>query len=397
MPSPVFVRIIASFLLLTACQSQSAALQPQTIPVSRLATPTLHPATQAQIDQVIQTAMQKQGLVGLALGLVENGKITALKGYGWADQEQQQAVTTDSSFRWASISKTITAVLSLQLVEHGRLDLDRNIQEIWPAYRNAQGWPVSQRQLLGHLAGVGSYDDVPGWREGLQKYQARSLPPELQGADMVLASADVFAFAPLMSAPGSAYRYSTFGSMLAGAVLAKAGSAPYLQQFEQRIRAPLGLRSLQADYQAQTIPNRVSGYYREQNQLKKRPDSDVAWKLAGGGFTSNIGDLTRYMQALINQELVQPTSYREMWSAQQTTAGKPTGYGLSFAISQQGQEREVGHFGAQENTRTVISFLPDSKRGVALMCNSEWANLAPIRDALLDLLKKNAAALATAS
>lgn len=376
--------VLPSFLLIAACQSRTVAPE-QPLQFTRQSQQTPREA----LDQVIQNAMQEQKLVGLALGVVENGKITYLKGYGWADNESQQPVTTDSSFRWASISKTVTSVLSMQLVEKGKLNLDAPIQTYWPAYRNPQGWPVSQRQLLGHLGGVGNYDDVPGWRDGLKTYQARSLPAELQGADMVLASADIFAFAPLMSPPGNTYRYSTFGSMLAGAVITQAGSSPFLQQFDQRIRQPLGLTTMQPDQMKVSIPHRVSGYYRDQGQIQKRSDEDVSWKLAGGGFTSNVGDLTRYMQALINQELLPPAAHQEMWTSQSTSEGKKTGYGLSFSVARHGQDIEIGHFGSQEKTRTVMSFLPEKKAGVVIMCNSEWANLGPIRDALLDALKSS--------
>ncbi len=246
MPFPHFLKALPALLLMAACQSRSAVLLPVNSPPGLPSQNAQFTRQSAQapreaLDQVIQNAIQQQNLVGLALGVVENGQITYLKGYGLADNETQQPVTPSSSFRWASISKTVTSVLSMQLVEQGKLNLETPIQAYWPEYHNTQNWPVTQRQLLSHLAGVGSYDDVPGWRDGLQTYHARALPAELQGADMLLASADVFAFAPLMSAPGSAYRYSTFGSMLAGAVISQAGSAPYLQQFEQRIRQPLGL------------------------------------------------------------------------------------------------------------------------------------------------------------
>jgi serine beta-lactamase-like protein LACTB, mitochondrial len=392
MPLSRVFAVLPSLLLLAACQSRAAVLpslntntgiSAQSSPFNRQN----QQSPRENLDQVIQNAMQQQQLVGLALGVVENGQITYLKGYGLADNENQQPVTPDSSFRWASISKTVTSVLSMQLVEQGKLNLESPIQTYWPQYRNAQGWPVTQRQLLSHLAGVGSYDDVPGWRDGLKTYQARSLPAALQGADMLQASADVFAFAPLMSPPGSAYRYSTFGSMLAGAVITQAGNAPYLQQFEQRIRQPLGLTSMQPDQSTKSIPYRVSGYYREQGQIKQRSNDDVAWKLAGGGFTSNVGDLTRYMQALINQELLPAAAHQEMWTSQTTSEGKKTGYGLSFSVARHGQDTEIGHFGSQEKTRTVLSFLPEKKLGVVIMCNSEWANLGPVRDALLNSLK----------
>lgn len=377
---------LTSFLLLVSCQSRAAT----TVSTSPLVqSQFVSQNTHTKLDHIIKKAMEQQKLVGVALGVVEDGKITYLKGYGWADQATQQPVTLDSSFRWASISKTVTAVLSMQLVAQGHLQLDASIAKYWPDYRNAQGWPVTQRQLLGHLGGVGNYDDVTGWQAGLQNYHRRQLLPEVQGANMVLAASDIFASAPLMNPPGEVYRYSTFGSMLAGAVVEKAGAASYVQQFENRIRQPLGLTSMHPDYGGLQLPHRVSGYYQAQGQIHERQDEDVSWKLAGGGFTSNVGDLTRYMQALINQELLTPEAYPEMWTAQKTLAGKATGYGLSFAVSRQEGLTEIGHFGAQEKTRTVMSFLPERKLGVVIMCNSEWANLAPVRTELLSALLKN--------
>ena len=337
------------------------------------------------IDQVITQAMQEQKLVGLALGLVEQGQITYLKGYGWADQEDKVAVTEQSSFRWASISKPVTSVLSMQLVEQGKLNLDSDIRSYWPEYRNAQGWPVTQRQLLSHLGGVGSYDDVPNWQTRLQEYQQAR--PTTEPPNMVQA-AHIFAFAPLMTLPGTEYRYSTFGAMLAGAVLSKASGQSYLQQFEERIRQPLKLTSTRPDIQSQFIPYRVSGYALHNGQISKQAAQDVSWKLPGGGFTSNVADLTRFMQALINQELINQKSETEMWTSQQTSSGKKTGYGLSFGLSELYQQRRVEHFGAQQNTRTAMSFLPDQKLGLVIMCNSEWANLAPIRDQLYAVLQQ---------
>lgn len=346
--------------------------------------PPLNATELKEIDQLVSETLDHEQWVGLALGLIENGQITYLKGYGWADRESKTAVTPQTHFRWASLSKPVTAVLSAQLVEQGKLDLDRDIRAYWPDYHNAQGWPVSQRQLLGHLAGIGHYDEVSGWREGLQKY--RQQVDSAHEVDQLQAAADLFAFAPLLSRPGTAYHYSSFGYILAGAIVAQAGGQSYLQQFNQRIRQPLKLTSMQPDLNGVEIPYRVSGYYRQGTQIQKRGDDDVAWKLAGGGFTSNIGDLARFTQALINHELLSPQSEQQLWSSQQTVTGTATGYGLGFAISKLHGQRRIGHLGAQSKTRTSLSFLPERKIGVVLMCNSEWANLSPLQDRIYEVL-----------
>lgn len=348
------------------------------------------PSRYLQIDQLVLRAMDQQDLVGVALGLVEDGQLTYLKGYGWADKESREAVTLNSSFRWASISKPVTAVLSLQLVEQGKLDLDQDIRSYWRSYHNAQGWKVTQRQLLSHLGGVGHYDDVAQWGEGLKRYLKNDSRPENGGADMVAAASQIFASAPLMSRPGTQYRYSTFGAMLAGAVLTQAGGMPYLEQFQTRIAQPLGLTSTQPDRLGQHIPYRVSGYYRDNQVIKKRLPDDVAWKLAGGGFTSNIHDLTRFMQALLNQELVNATSSQALWQSQQTLDGKKTGYGLSFGIAERDHQPLIEHSGSQTQTRTWMSLMPQEKNGVVLMSNSEWADFGPLRNQILDALRAGA-------
>lgn len=348
------------------------------------------PSRYLQIDTLVQKAMDQGQWVGLALGVVENGQLTYLKGYGWADQESREAVTLDSSFRWASISKPVTAVLSLQLLEQGKLDLDQDIRHYWRSYNNAQGWKVTQRQLLSHLGGVGHYDDIPQWGVGLKHYLKHTSRPENGGADMVAAAQQIFASAPLLCRPGTQFRYSTFGSILAGAVLTQAGGQPYWEQFQSRIAHPLGLTSVQPDRLGQYIPYRVSGYYRDSKGIHKRPPDDVAWKLAGGGFTSNIYDLTRLMQALINRELLTEASTRAMWQSQTTLDGKKTGYGLSFGVGERDHQPLIEHSGSQTQTRTWMAFLPQEKRGVVLMSNSEWADLHGLSRSILDALRAGA-------
>jgi len=76
------------------------------------------------VDQAVTQQMERQKAVGVAVGVIRDGKVAYLKGYGFPDREQQFAVSTKSMFRWALISKTRTAIAAMQLVEEGRLDLN---------------------------------------------------------------------------------------------------------------------------------------------------------------------------------------------------------------------------------------------------------------------------------
>jgi len=377
---PVSARLLLSCLLCFWLSCPPA----QALPVSQ----------QQQVDQLIQATIDSQHLVGLALGVVKNGEIAYLKGYGWANREQRQAVTLRSRFRWASVSKPVTAILSMQLLEQGQLALDQPITRWLPDYQNPQGWPVTQRQLLSHQAGIGHYADVPEWSAGLRTFRQAVRSQQVAPTDMQAASALIFGKSPLLFRPGSAYHYSTFGYLLAGAVLSAAGQQPYLQQFNERIAQPLGLTSMVPDFANQQIPERVAGYYQTGQTLKARdPQHDVSWKLAGGGFTSNVHDMTRLMQALIRHELIQAQSAQLMWTPQTTSTGKVTHYGLGFGLSRPHGTRQqswlrVGHSGSQEATRTDMHFWPEQRFGLVLMSNSEWAELAPVREQLYALLNK---------
>ncbi|MDP7177424.1 MAG: serine hydrolase domain-containing protein, partial [Verrucomicrobiota bacterium] len=78
-----------------------------------------------RVDHAMRDEMARQGLVGLAVGVIQDGEITHLNGYGLADREQRVPVTRQTMFRWASISKSIAAVAAMQLWERGDLDLER--------------------------------------------------------------------------------------------------------------------------------------------------------------------------------------------------------------------------------------------------------------------------------
>ncbi len=83
-----------------------------------------------RVDHAMLDEMARQELVGLAVGVIQDGQIKYLKGYGMADREQRVPVTRQTMFRWASISKSITAVAAMQLWERGDLDLEREPRRV---------------------------------------------------------------------------------------------------------------------------------------------------------------------------------------------------------------------------------------------------------------------------
>ncbi len=326
----------------------------------------LTPSQRKAVDEAVITQMQQQHLVGLSMGIIQDGVVAYTAGYGLADREAGTPVTADTMYRWASISKPLTAVAAMQLVDANNLDLDADVRALVPEFPE-QVSPITTRQLLGHLAGVVHY------RNGPVVPTQRDYAEPHPHADVVQAL-DTFKASPLVSDPGEAFNYSTHGYILASAVVQRAGKERFAWQVKSRIADPLGMQSLQPDYQWVDIPNRAKGYRKLAGMIVASDDSDVSWKLGGGGWISTIGDLSRFAAGLMGDALLPADAKVAMWTPQRTADGTATGYGLGFGVSGAGANLKVSHTGAQAKTRTIMSIWPAKRSGVVIMTNSEWVD-----------------------
>ncbi len=321
----------------------------------------------AKVDAAVAAEMTRQEAVGCAFGILRDGKVVYLKGHGWADREKKVPVTTDTLFRWASISKTITAVAAMQLVEQGKLDLDQDVRFYVPEFPD-KGHKLTVRQVLCHQAGIVHY--INGKVIKTQREYSTPHPYE----DVVLAL-DTFKDSPLVATPGEKYSYSTHGYILASAIVERAGKQKFADQVAARICKPLGLTTLQPDYQWIDLPHRAVGYLRRNKEIVPSTNTDVSWKLGGGGFISSIEDMAKYAQGLLDHKLCSTATERLMWEAQKTARGELTKYGLGFGVEKTPEGRpRVSHSGSQEKTKTMMILYPKERTAYVFMTNSEQVN-----------------------
>ena len=333
------------------------------------------PAQAQAIDAAIEDGMRRDGTVGMAVGVIAGDRVVYLKGYGYADREKRTPVATRTMFRWASVSKPVAAIAAMQLAEQGRLDLDADVRRYVPEFPD-KGVAITTRELLSHQAGIVHYDNGPVVRTERRYAQAHPF-------EDVVAALDAFKDSPLVDRPGEKYSYSTFGYMLVAAVVQRAGGEAYARQVRERIAGPLRLTTLQPDYPWQAIPDRAVGYLRNGDAIERSTDTDVSWKLGGGGYISDIADFAGFAKGLLDGRLVSASTQAAMWTPQRTADGKATGYGLGFMIADDGGHLRVAHSGSQEKTRTWLAIWPHEQRGVVVMTNSEWVDPRPYAAAAL--------------
>ena len=348
------------------------------------------------VDAAMWDEMKRQELVGRAVGVIVDGRVVYTQGYGWADREKQVPVTRATMFRWASISKSLTAVAAMQLWERKQLELTTDVRRLVPEFP-AKVAQITLRHLLCHQGGIVHYTNG----KVVVTVRRYEQPNPFENVLMAL---DTFKHSPVVNAPGEKFAYTTHGYILLSAAVERAGKQKFADQVRDRIAKPLGMKSLQPDYQWRDIPHRAVGYRKRDGEIVPSTNTDVSWKLGGGGYISNIDDLAKFALGLLHHNLVQKGTAAKMWTPQKLNNGKFTSYGLGFSIAQYHEGKLgkwqpaklkhpgptpitlVGHGGSQEKTRTRLLIIPGQNVGVVVMTNSENGDSTKLAGRLLKVL-----------
>ncbi len=346
---------------------------------------TLAPSKVEAIEAAVSGTMSEIGIPGLSLALATDGEIRIASGYGLADVENNVPAKAVTVYRLASVSKPITAVAVLQLAEKGLLDLDAPIQKYCPAFPE-KPWPVSGRQLLGHLGGVRHYGD--------------NEPVNTRRFTGVQDGLAFFKDDPLAVEPGTKYVYSTYGYSLLGCAVEGASGQAFAEYLRDNVFRPAGMERTRPDDVRGLVPNRAQGYVKDASgELLNSALADVSYKVPGGGLVGTAPDVARFVLALSGGSLLKKEALAQMITRQKTRDGKVTGYGLGWTLGERNRHREVCHTGGQERVSNAVYWQPDRGLVVVLLSNLEHVqpHLVDLARRLADLLQLEAGAPALES
>lgn len=316
------------------------------------------PAQSARaIEALIGARMSQLGVPGLAAAVVLNEQVVWAAPFGMADLENGVSVRTTTSFRLASLSKPITAVAVLQLAERGKIDLDAPVQRYVASFPE-KPWPVTVRQLLGHLGGIRHYQE--GEFGSTRRYAS------------VTDGLAIFRDDPLAHPPGTKFLYTSYGYNLLGAAVEGASGETYLDYVRRNVFEPAGMFGARDDDQQALIPHRAQGYVKTAaGDLRNSALADTSNKLPGGGLAASAEDVARFAMALTGGLLLDRASVARMLARQATKDGKPVGYGMGFFLTDRSGIREAWHTGGQQRVSNVLYLQPDRHVGVVLLSNLE--------------------------
>lgn len=359
--------------------------------VVRAETPQLPSETVQHIEEQITRMIDSRGIPGLSVAVAKNNRLVFAKGYGEADVENSVLVTTSTRFRTASIAKSMTAVTIMSLVEDGKLNLDAEVQTYCPEYPKKR-WPLTSRQLLGHLGGV-------------RHYKSTSETMATEHHDTLQSALQTFKDDPLIHEPGTKYLYTTFGYNLLGSVAEGAAGESFVELLKHRVFQPANMTQTAVDDHFRVIKDRSRGYIRPTKERLRRIGAekfltagelynsalhDTSMKIPGGGLLSTPSDLVRFAIAVNTGKILSSESLEKMWTSQTTTSGGSTDYGLGWRLGKRGGRQAVWHTGGQSGTSTILFLLPESGTAVAVMCNLQHVGLFPLASQIADAISPSA-------
>jgi len=322
-------------------------------------------------EEFVKEQMETDRMTGLWVAFMKDDFVWA-KGYGFADLENQVPTTEKSAYRLASVTKPMTATAIMQLVEKGKIDLDAEVQ-IYVPYFPRKPWPITVRQLLGHLGGISHYKNY-------------DLEGHIKEHKSTREAIGIFENFDLVAEPGTRYNYSSYGYNLLGAVIEGASGQSFGDYMRENIWAPLGMTDTRMDDSLDLIPNRVRGYQLIDGKIKNSEFVDISSRFAAGGTRSTVVDLLKFARGLNDRKILSEKSIARMYESMATKDGRLTDYGMGWGTGNANGRFFISHSGGQQETRTILYNYPTKNLIVAAGCNFEGGDPSFYARRLIELI-----------
>jgi D-alanyl-D-alanine carboxypeptidase len=327
------------------------------------------PANVAQIDSIIRKTVTDKHLVGLSVGVAQDGKVVLAKGYGLKTLGSHDSVTTETMFGIGSVTKQFTCSAVLLLAQDGKLALTDPVAKYFPKLTRAAD--ITLLDLGNHVSGYRDYYPLDFVDREMQK-------PET--ADSII---DEYATRPLDFDPGTRWSYSNTNFLILGRVVEQVSGQPFGAFLSQRIFSPVGMTHTQFD-PAQHTDAMATGYttYALGAPYAVAPEAR-GWAGSAGAIWSTPSDILAWDLALIGGKVLSADSYRTLTTPRHLKDGRSTGYGCGDGVSEEGPAVELKHGGAVSGFVARNIVVPATRSALVFMANTDFASLGGLEDDIL--------------
>lgn len=311
---------------------------------------------------------------GVALAWRDGQEVFSYAG-GLASRAHHVPITLECRFGIASVTKMITAVAALGLVEEGLLSLDQPLIDVLPPSQPilSLGSDHTLHHVLSHTSALPNYfdDDDPTWTSWMASFDRVPLNRTRRPADLL----PLFDQLPRVGSVGGEYRYCDSNFLVAGLAIEAVTGQPFNEVARQRVLEPAGMFD-SGFFDLDTDPRGLATGYLTSNEPPATWPSNIYALTAGGmpdgGMIATAGDMARFMDGLGRGALLSPDSMKRMMRPHSTPSeeGGAYGYGIEMVVD---GDRIVlfGHGGSDPGVATMVNHYPDIDLTIVILCNQD--------------------------
>lgn len=331
----------------------------------------------AFLDGVMPAQLQRGNIAGAVVAVVKDGKVLFAKGYGYADVEAKKPVSADDTlFRPGSISKLFTWTAVMQLVEQGKLDLDRDVNDYLDFKIPATyPQPITLRNIMTH---------TPGFAEAVKDLFVKDAG-EMKPLGVYLANHVPKRIFP----PGTTPAYSNYATAVAGYIVERVSGKPFNEYIASNIFQPLGMShtTFEQPLPASLKPLMSNGYRLASDKAKP---FEVVQAWPAGSVSTSAMDMARFMIAhLQNGEyngvhILHPETAQLMHARQFASNPAMNAMALGFYEETRNGHRIIGHGGDTVYFHSDLHLILDAGVGFFVSYNSAGKGEISNRTALFE-------------
>lgn len=344
-------------------------------------------ADSKRVERLARRVVTEARIPGLAMAVVQNGKVVSAYGFGVVSSTDRQPITADTTFRIASLSKSFAGTLSAMLVSDGVLSWDARINTYLPAFKLANMKSAENLTVM----------DILSHRVGLP-YNAldRSLEAD-EPFPLLVAQLDQ---APVICAPGDCYAYQNIAFSLIGDVVFAVTGDFYYHLVEKRLFHPLGMRGATYGRDAlEASPSWARPHVRSRGRWTPVRPKETYYRVPpAAGVNASVNDMTQWLIAQSGHRpdvLPQPlldTIHKEQVRTPDQLRGsrwrrdrlRDAHYATGWRVMDYAGHPLLYHAGAVQGYRAIMGILPERDLGVVILWNSESGAPSGLFPTLLD-------------
>ncbi len=355
------------------------------------------PFVSDSLDIYVNRALREWQIPGVAVGIIKDGKVVLLRGYGAQEMDNAIKIDTNTLFMIGSNTKAFTATSLAILEAEKKLSLDDKVQKWLPDFTLYDPWVAKEamiRDLLCHRLGFETFQgDFMYFDSDLTVAEVREKLGNLK---------PLYGFR-------SRWGYTNSAFLTAGEIIPKVTGKTWAQFVKERIFEPLGMdRSLALSKDILTATNKAWPHTVVNGQLKKIPFGELDNLAPAGSISSSVHDLSRWVMMQLNKgslngkQVVPAEAINQTWTPNSIlgNGGVPFNrghfslYGLGWFLEEYDGRKVVSHTGGVNGFVTSITMLPEEKLGIIVLTNSDANGFYEalnweIRDAYLGLPYRN--------